>query len=93
MTCQPGELRLGISAEAKALKWMGLGYLYPVRLLQRITCPECRVELTAGSTAVHLRHMQRTEPAIDWIWMPVDHMEHQPQMYDMSFLRLAKRCL
>ena len=48
MTCKPGALRWGISAEAKALKFMGVVYLYRVRLLRRIPCPECIVNSPRG---------------------------------------------
>ena len=70
MTCQPGILRLGISEEAKALKYTGLGDSYRVRLRRSIPCPECGVDLTTGSMTEYRRRMHRKEPAIDWIWLP-----------------------
>ena len=48
MTCQPGTLRSGMSAEAKALKYKGVVYEYRMRLRRRIPYPECGVELTRG---------------------------------------------
>ena len=39
MTCEPRELRAGISEEAMALKCTGMGYSYRVRLRRRIPCP------------------------------------------------------
>ena len=35
--------------------------------------------------------MHSTEPVIDWIRLPVSQTEHQPLVYDVSFLRSTKR--
>ena len=53
MTCQPGTLRLGMSAEAKDLKCAGVEDSYHVRLWKRTPLPECGVELTVGSMTAH----------------------------------------
>ena len=84
MTFQTGILRLGISEEANAMK-------YWVRLRRRISCPECGVELTAGSMTAHLLHMYGTEPAIKWSHLSVSQTEHQPQMYNARFLQSTKQ--
>ena len=80
MTCHPGALRAGMLEEAMALNCAGMGDLYRVRLRRQIPCPECGVELTAGSMMSHRRRMHRTENAIDWSWFPVIQMVHQPQV-------------
>ena len=87
MTCQPGSLRSGISEEAKALKCTGLDESYRVQLRRRIPCLECGFEITLGSMTARIRHKHRTEPAIDWIRLLVSQTEHQPQVYDVIFLR------
>ena len=71
MTFQPIALRPVMSEEAKGLKCIGVGDSYQVRLRQRIPFLECRVELTAWSMAVHHQRMHGTEPAVDWIQLPV----------------------
>ena len=76
MTCQPGLLRSGMSAEAKAMKCTGVGYLYRVRLRQSIPCPECGVEITRVSMMAHCRCMHRMEPTLDGIRLPVSQTEH-----------------
>ena len=91
MAFQPGALPSGMSEEAKALKYTGVVDLYKVRLRRRIPCLECGVDLTAGSTTAHRQHMHGTEPEIDWSRMPVSQTEHQPQVYDVIFMRSAKR--
>ena len=53
MTCQNRALRAGMLEAATALKCMGVGDLYQAILQRRITCPECVVELTAGSMIEH----------------------------------------
>ena len=40
----------------------------------------------------HLLHMHRKESTIDWSQLLVSQTEHQPQMYDVRFLRSTKRC-
>ena len=91
MTCQPGILRPGMLEEAKTLKCTGVENLYPVILRRRILCPECGVELTAGSMVAYHHRMHGTEPAINWSWLPVSQTEHQTQVYNLSFLRSTKR--
>ena len=39
------------------------------------------------------RRMQGTEPAVDWIRMPVSLTEHHLQVYNISFLCSTKLCL
>ena len=87
MVCQPGALRSGMSAEAKALKFTGVRDSYCMILRQRISCPECGVELTAGSMTYHHRHMNGTEPAIYWNRFPFSQTEHHPQVYNVRFPR------
>ena len=77
MTFQLGILWFGVSEEAKALKGMGVVELYWLRLRISIPCLECVFELTAGSMTDHCRRIHGMEPAIDWIWLPVSHTEHQ----------------
>ena len=91
MTFQPGILRLGMLVEAKPLKCTGVRYSYWVRIRRRILCLECGVELTMGSMMAHRQHMHRTEPAIDWIRLPVIQTEHLPQVYVVSFPQSTKR--
>ena len=69
------------------LKCTGVGDSYQVRPRRRIPCPECEVELTVGSTTEHRCCMHETEPTINWIWLPVSQTIHQPQVYEMIFLR------
>ena len=64
MMCQPGAIRSGVSAEAKALKFTGVGDSYQVRLLLRIPFLGCGVELTAGSKTAQRCLMHGTEPEI-----------------------------
>ena len=90
MTLHTGELRAGMSEEAMALKCTGVGDSYQVRLRRRIPCPEFEVELTTGSMTAHRRRMHGTEPKIDWSWLPVSQTVHQPQVYDVRFLRAKK---
>ena len=92
MTFQSGILRSGMSEKAKSLKCTGVGYSYRVRLRSCIPCPECWVNITAGSMTEHRWRMNRTEPAINWSRLPIIQTEHQPQVYDMSFPRSTKWC-
>ena len=87
MTYQYRVLRAGMSEEAMALKYTGVGYSYRVRLRRRIPCPECGVELTARSMAEHRLRMHGTEPVIEWSQLLVSQMVNQPQVYDVRFLR------
>ena len=48
ITFQPDAIRSGIYEEAKDLKCTGVGESYRVRLLRRIPCPECGVDITTG---------------------------------------------
>ena len=92
MTCQLGALQSGMSEEATALKCTSVGDLYRVILQRRTPCLKCGVDLTKGSMTSHRRRMHGMEPAIDWIRLLVSQTEHQHQVYDVSFLRLTKRC-
>ena len=92
MTFQPGALRLGMSAEAKALKFTGVIDSYRLRLQKNIPGPECGFELTMGSMTSHRRCMYRTELSIDWNRLPVGQMEQHPQVYGVSFPRSTKQC-
>ena len=65
MIFQTGSLWAGMPEEAMELKCTGVGDSYRVRLQRRIPCPECRVELTAGSMTAHYCRMHSTNPAID----------------------------
>ena len=76
MTCQPRILRSGMSTEAKALKYMGVGESYHVRIQRWTPCLECRSEITAGSMTAHHCRMQGTETDIDWNRLPVSQTEH-----------------
>ena len=31
----------------------------------------------------HRRRIHGMDSAIEWSWLPVSHMEHQPQVYDV----------
>ena len=92
MTYQPSALRLGMSEEAKALKFTGVGHSYRMRIQRRIPCPECGFELTAGSMMAHRRRMHGTEPGIDWSRLTGSQTEHQPQVYFVRFPQSTKRC-
>ena len=92
MTFQTSALRSGMSAEAEDLKCMGMEDSYRIRLIQRIPCLECGVELTAGKMMAHRCHMHRTEPEIDWNWLTVSQTEHHPQVYNVRFPQPTKRC-
>ena len=91
-TCQPGIPRSGMPEEAKTMKCTGVEYSYLVRLRRRIPCLECGVDLTTGSTTAHRRSMHRTEPAINWIRMPVSQTKHQLWVYDVRLLRSTNLC-
>ena len=62
-----------------------------MRLQRRIPFPECGVEITAGSMTEHCRCIHGTDPAIDCSRIPVSQTVHQPQAYDVIFLRTKKR--
>ena len=83
MTCQPGELRLGISEDAVGRRYKGVVASYREQPHRWIICPEYGVELTAGSMKAHRRRIQRTEPAIYWNQLLVSQTEHPPQVYDV----------
>ena len=91
MMCQPEALRSEMYEKAKALKFTGVVDSYRVRLQIMIPCPECGVDITAGSMTAHFQSMHRTEPAIDCIRLPVSQTEHQPQVYNVRFPRSTKR--
>ena len=86
MTLQPGELRLGVTAEAKTLKFTGVGDYYRARLRRQIPCPECGVEVTMGSITAHRCCMHGTEPAIYWNPLRVSQTEQHLQVYNVIFL-------
>ena len=92
MTFQPDVLWSGMLEEAMALKFMGVGYLYQVIIQQQKPCRDCGFEITMGSIMAHHQCMQETEHVIDWIRLLVSHTVHQPQVYNMRFLRAKKRC-
>ena len=92
MTCKPGTLRLGMSAEVKDLKCLGVVYSYHMRIRRHIPCMECRFELTVGSMTERRHLMHGTEPAIDRKRFPVIQTEHHTQVYDVRFQRSKKWC-
>ena len=91
MTCQTGVLPAGMLEDAMALKCTGVVESYRVRLRRHIPCPECGVEITAGSMTAYFCRMHGTEPAIDWVRLPFSQTEHQPQVYNVIFLRPKNR--
>ena len=92
MTCPTGALRLGIYAEDKDLKCTGVGDSYRLRIRQRVSCPECGVEVTAGPITGNHRRIHGTEPEIYWNRLLVSKTEHHLQVYDVRLLRTTKRC-
>ena len=81
---------MGMSEEDMALKCTKVGDSYRVRLLRRIPCPECGVDLTVGSMMAHHRRIYVTEPATNWIQRLVIQTVHQPQVYDVILPQLTK---
>ena len=71
MTYQPGILWSGMLEEAKALKCTVVGDLYLARLRRSIPCPECGVDITAGSMMENCQRLYGTELTMDWSWLPV----------------------
>ena len=82
----------GISEEAMAMKRMGVGEAYQVRLRSWIPYLECGEELTTGSMTAHRRRMHRTDPTINWSCLTVSQTVHQPQVYNVRFPRTTKQC-
>ena len=40
----------------------------------------------------HCIRRRRTDLAVDWDWMAVSYIEHLPQVYDISFLKITIKC-
>ena len=55
---------------------------YRQHLQRRITCPECGVELTAGSMMAYVWRLHGTYPNIDWGHLPSSQIEHLPHGYE-----------
>ena len=92
MMCHLGAIRLVISEEVVGRRIMGKGATY-WEILQRCPpCPDCGVDLTAGSMTAHQRRLHGTEPAIDWDWLPVTHTYHLPQVFEVRFPRVTTKC-
>ena len=66
MTCQPGTIRSGMSKEAVGWQTTGKRATYQESLLSCLSCPDYRVELTAGSMMAQYMRLNRTEIEIDW---------------------------
>ena len=77
ITCHTRALRVIVSEEAMALKCTWVKDPYQVRLLRRIPCLECGVELSAGSVTSHRRRICGTDPTINWIRLLVIQTVHQ----------------
>ena len=66
MTCQSGAPWSGILEEAVGWQFTDLGASYHEKIRRHIPCPECGVELIAGSMTVHQIRINGTDPTIDW---------------------------
>ena len=64
----------------------------PESLWRRLPCPDYGVELTAGSIMDHRRRLHGKEPAIDWDRLPVSHMVHPPEVFEVSFPKVTTKC-
>ena len=60
MTYQPGEIRMGMSDKDFSLRSKVEGGTYRERLRLCIPCPDCKMELTAGSMPSHHRQFHGT---------------------------------
>ena len=67
------------------LQCTGVRESYYEKLRKRTPCPECGVELTAGSTMENMRRIQGTEPDIGWKFLLVNQTEHLQNVYNVSF--------
>ena len=61
MTCQSGAIRLVMSEEVVGRISTGKGDTYQEKLRRCLPCSYCRMKLTAGSMAAHLRHLNFTD--------------------------------
>ena len=61
MTCQSGAIRLVMSEEVVERISTGKGDTYLEKLRCCLPCSYCRVKLTAGSMAAHLRQLNFTD--------------------------------
>ena len=71
---------------------MGKGTKYRERMRRCLPCPNCGVELEAGSMTAHRRRLHGTETAIDWEGLPVSKMDHLPQVFEVSFPSVTTKC-
>ena len=55
MTCYPGHVRTQLNNLSYERMMTGQGPTYKARRRQRVTCPECQVEMAAGSLTQHLQ--------------------------------------
>ena len=65
MTCQAVTLRFGVLEDSLRLQCTGRGSTYQERLRIHVPCPDCGVELSAGSMMAHRRRMHGTDLEID----------------------------
>ena len=66
--------------------------MYREQLRIRIPCLDCEFELTTVLMASHRRHVDGTEPEIDWNRLPVSQTEHIPQLFDTRFPKGVSQC-
>ena len=91
-TFHPGDIFTGISEKAFSQSSTKEGENYQERLQQRIPCPECGMELTAGSIKEHHIRLHGTEPEIDWDRLQVSQTEKIRIVYEVSFPNNMKLC-
>ena len=80
-----------MSEEAVGWRSMGKGATYQERIGKRLPCLDCRMELMTGSMIAHRRRLHGTDQAIDCERLPVSHMEHLPQVLEVSFTRVTNK--
>ena len=91
-TWQPGAIHTGMPEEAFSKRRKGELATYRNCMRQHIPCPECGVELTAGSMTAHCRLLHGTEPSIDCDWLTVSQTEHLPLVYEFILLTNMQSC-
>ena len=68
------------------------GESYCEQLQRQIPCPECEIELTAGSMMAHQIRMHGTDIEIYRNQLSVIQTEHPPQVYDNSIPKSTMQC-
>ena len=92
MTCHLGVIRSGMSEDVAIQRSTSRGSTYRERLIHRIPCPYCSVEIILGSMMKHWRLIHRTETMTDWNQLPLGLTEQLLHVFHVRFTKCTSQC-